>query len=48
MDNWVSACRNVVVARVRCVYRGRKTGNECMKDDTTLLGLLNEQYSGIF
>ena len=24
-DDWVSACRNVVVAGVRCVGRGRKT-----------------------
>ena len=24
-DDWVSACRNVVVAGVRCAGRGRKT-----------------------
>ena len=24
-DDWISACRNVVVAGVRCVDRGRKT-----------------------
>ena len=29
-DDWVSACRNVVVARVRCVGRGRKTWGECV------------------
>ena len=27
-DDWVSACRNVVVAGVRCVGRGRKTCRE--------------------
>ena len=32
-DDWVSACRNVVVTRVRCASRGRKTGEECVKDD---------------
>ena len=29
-DNWVSACRNVVVAGVRCAGRGRKTWRECV------------------
>ena len=38
-DDWVSACRNVVVAGVRCVGRGRKTWRECVKDDTDELGL---------
>ena len=33
-DDWVSACRNVVVAGVRCVGRGRKAWRECVKDDT--------------
>ena len=33
-DDWVSACRNVVVAGVRCVGRGRKTWRECVKEDT--------------
>ena len=32
-DDWVSACRNVVVAGVRCTGRGRKTWRECVKDD---------------
>ena len=27
------ACRNVVVAGVRCAGRGRKTWRECVKDD---------------
>ena len=38
-DDWVSACRNVVVAGVRCAGRGRKTWYECMKDDMKALGL---------
>ena len=38
-DDWVSACRNVVVAGVRCVGRGRKTWYECVKDDMKVLGL---------
>ena len=29
----MSACRNVVVAGVRCAGRGRKTYYECVKDD---------------
>ena len=29
VDDWVSACRNVVVAVVRCVGRGRKNGGVC-------------------
>ena len=38
-DDWVSACRNVVVAGVRCVGRGRKTCYECVKNDMVELGL---------
>ena len=41
-DDWVSACRNVVVAGVRCVGRGRKTWRECVKDDMDELGLHSE------
>ena len=33
------ACRNVVVAGVRCVGRGRKTWREYVKDDTDELDL---------
>ena len=33
-DDWVSACRNVVV-----VGRERKTWYECVKDDMKVLGL---------
>ena len=32
-DDWVSACRNIVMAGVRCAGRGRKTWYECVKDD---------------
>ena len=38
-DDWVLACRNVVVAGVTCVGRGRKTWRECVKEDTDELGL---------
>ena len=38
-DDWVLACRNVVVAGVRCAGRGRKTWKECVKDDMIELGL---------
>ena len=38
-DDWVSACRNVVVSGVRCVGRGRKAWRECVKKDTDELGL---------
>ena len=41
-DDWVSACRNVVVAGVRCVGRGRKTWRECVEDDMDELGLHSE------
>ena len=41
-DDWVSACRNVVVAGVRCAGRGRKTWRECVKDDMEELGLYPE------
>ena len=37
--DWVSTCRNLVVAGVRCVGRGRKTWYECVKDDMKALGL---------
>ena len=47
-DDWVLAYRNVVVAGVRCVVRGRKTWYECVKDDMKVLGFpLNGQCSGI-
>ena len=35
-------CRNVVVAGLRCVGRGRKTWRECVKDDMDELGLHSE------
>ena len=41
-DHLVSACRNVVVAGVRCVGRSRETWKECVKDDMDELGLHSE------
>ena len=41
-DDWVSACRNVMVAGVRCAGRGRKNWRECVKDDMDELGLHSE------
>ena len=41
-DDWVSACKNVVVAGVRFEGRGRKTWYECVKEDLKVLGLLAE------
>ena len=41
-DDWASACRNVMVAGVRCAGRGRKTWRECVKDDMDELGLHSE------
>ena len=41
-NDWVSVCRNVVVAGVRCADRGRKTWYECVKDDMKVLGLHHE------
>ena len=38
-DDWVSACRDVVVAGVRGAGRGRKTWRERVKDDMDELGL---------
>ena len=38
----MSACRNVVVAGVRCAVRNRKTWRECVKDDMDELGLHSE------
>ena len=48
-DDWVLACRNVVVAGLRCAGRGRKTLRECMKDDMYMSWVytLNGWCSGI-
>ena len=47
-DDLVSTCRNVVVAGVRCVGRGRKTWRECVKEtQMSLVCTLNGQCSGI-
>ena len=37
-DDWVSACRNVVVEGVKCAGRGGKTWKEYVKDDMDKLG----------
>ena len=37
VDDWVSACRRLVVEGTR--GRGRKTWEQCVKDDMKLLGL---------
>ena len=42
MNDWVSACRNVMVVGLRCVGRSRKTWGECVKDDMKLLELQPE------
>ena len=39
VDDWVSTCRNVEVAGVRCRGRNRKTWNKCVEDDMEVLGL---------
>ena len=39
VDDWVSACRNVELAGVRCRGRIRKTWRECVGDDMEVLGL---------
>ena len=41
-DDWVSACRNVVVAEMRCAGRSRKTWRECVKNEMDELGLSPE------
>ena len=38
-DDWVSACRNGVVAGVRCAGRGQKTWRECGMDD--IIGVIS-------
>ena len=38
-DDWVSACRNVVVAGLRSAGRGWKTRYKCVKDDMKALVL---------
>ena len=38
-DDWVSGCRSVEVAWVKCKGGGRKTWGKCVKDDMEELGL---------
>ena len=42
IEDWVLACRNVVMVGVRCVGRDRKTWGKCVKDDMKLLRLQPE------
>ena len=39
VDDWVSACRGLVVERTRGRGRSRKTWEQCVRDDMKLLGL---------
>ena len=39
MDDWVSACRGLVVEGTRSQGRSRKTWEQCVRDDMKLLGL---------
>jgi hypothetical protein len=41
-DDWVSRCRNVVVAGAKSKGRGKKTWGECVRSDLDLLGLKKE------
>ena len=41
-DDWVSACRKVVVAGVKCKGGGRKTWGKCVEDDMEELGMHSE------
>ena len=41
-DDWVSTCRNVVVAGAKRQDRGKKTWGECVRNDFDLLGLKKE------
>ena len=51
MDDWVSACRKVKVAGVRCWGGNRKTWKECvvvwMITWKCLVHILNGRYSGM-
>ena len=39
VDDWVSACRGLVVEGTRGRGRSRKTWEQCVRDDMKLLGL---------
>ena len=39
VDDWVSACRGLVVEGMRGRGRSRKTWEQCVRDDMKLLGL---------
>ena len=42
MDDWVSACRKMKVAGVRCKGRNRKKWNECVDDEMKVPGVHSE------
>ena len=42
VDDWVSACRGLVVEGARGRSRSRKMWEQCVRDDMKLLGLLSE------
>ena len=42
VDDSVFTCRNMEVAEVKCRDRGRKTWEECVKNEMELLGLQPE------
>jgi hypothetical protein len=42
VDDWVSRCRNLVVAGHRSRGRGKKTWNECIVKDMRKMGLKKE------
>ena len=42
VDDWVSACRRLVVKGARGRSRSRKTWEQCVRDDMKLLGLHSE------
>ena len=42
VDDWVSACRGLVVEGARGRGRSRKTWEQCVRDDMKLLGLHSE------
>ena len=42
VDDWVSACRGLVVEGARGRGRSRKTWEQCVRDDMNLLGLHSE------
>ena len=42
-DDWVSACRDIVIEGRKCSGRGRKTWQECVQDDMKRMKLRREE-----